>query len=349
MSAWNSNRPVWGVTVIIPTYNGRGRIGSVLDALGASETPGVPWEVIVVDNASTDGLAEWIQASKKRYVWPDLRVVYEGKPGLTAAVAAGMAEARYGVIAKLDDDNLPPPDWVKSVAQFMSENPAAGIAGGGTEPHFETAPDDWMIPLFPKLAVGLGAAEQRQEKTVWGAGMVIRKELYEQLHACGFQPLLSGRSGAALSSGEDSELCYAARLAGAEVWHVPALAVKHCIPATRLSQDYFARLMDGFGRADPVLEVYRIELGDSKRSQFPFFAQVVHSLTGMVRFGLIALKCRCLGRGDEARFFEMHFIFWWRRLMTELSMPLFLRRARIRVAELKSRLVRPCCPNTTSL
>ncbi|HMS35130.1 MAG TPA: glycosyltransferase, partial [Ignavibacteria bacterium] len=104
---------------------------------------------------------------------------------------------------------------------------------------------------------------------VWGAGMVVRKSAWDKLIADGFKTSMSCRKGAELSSGGDSEACYALVLAGWEVWYDPRLKLKHCMPAGRLDWNYLTRLFVGFGVASVGLEPYEkaIQLGRADISE----------------------------------------------------------------------------------
>src|SRR5690349_6454715 len=95
-----------GVSVVICSYNGAQRIPATLRHLAEQDAPGeLPWEVVVVDNASTDGTAERAQV-----VWSDqstvpLRLVSEPRPGLMHARERGLHESTYNVVTFVDDDN----------------------------------------------------------------------------------------------------------------------------------------------------------------------------------------------------------------------------------------------------
>jgi glycosyltransferase involved in cell wall biosynthesis len=223
-------------------------------------TDAPPWEVIVVDNASTDDTAKVALAC-----WPaghpvPLRVEPEPKPGLTYARQRGFAAARYDLVSFIDDDNWVCPEWVVLVHQIMSEHPEVGALGGQVEAVCEAEPPPWFEQYKGSYAVGQPAPESGDvtdtRGCLWGAGLTIRRGAWIRLLSAGYRPLLSGRKGKALSSGEDSEICLALRLAGWRLWYDERLTMKHYLPAERLRWAYLRRLHRGFGEAGQLLEVY---------------------------------------------------------------------------------------------
>ncbi|MBV8729549.1 MAG: glycosyltransferase family 2 protein, partial [Acidobacteriia bacterium] len=123
-----------GVTIIICCHNAAERLVPTLRHLLAQQTSGaIPWEVLVVDNASTDGTAE-----VARSVWPadhsaPLRVTVEPRLGLGYARARGLTEARYEYASFVDDDNWVGPQWIETVCTIFDGNPEIGACGSRNE------------------------------------------------------------------------------------------------------------------------------------------------------------------------------------------------------------------------
>src|SRR6185295_18735578 len=92
---------------------------------------------------------------------------------------------------------------------------------------------------------------------LWGAGLTVRKKAWDQLFQSGFKSLLQGRTGNALSAGEDSELCFSWILSGWKLWYDETLKLKHFIPQSRMNLDYLTRMYEGFGKAESILTIYR--------------------------------------------------------------------------------------------
>ena len=113
------------ISIIIPAYNEERYIGPCLDSIAAQTV--APWEVIVVDNNSTDATA----AIAKRY--PFVTLVQEPRQGKVHARDAGFAAARGTILARIDADVVIPRGWVAYVAEFYRQpaNAEVGLSGGG--------------------------------------------------------------------------------------------------------------------------------------------------------------------------------------------------------------------------
>ncbi len=259
-----------GVSLVICTHNGASRLPSAIEHLNRLEVAaGIPWEAILVDNASDDGTADVALANWKR---PEpLRIVREPALGILNARLCGIREARYEILSFLDDDNWVSPDWVNAASEAMRDHPEAGACGGDIEAVFEKAPPPaWFSDFSEQFAIGRQGDEAGDitdsRGFVWGAGMCIRKSAVERLLGAGFRFFLSGRKGASIASGEDSEFCFGLRLIGWRIRYEPRLRLRHFLPAARLRRDYLCRLLLGMGVAHPVLETYRRALSPRPKS-----------------------------------------------------------------------------------
>ncbi|MGY4642979.1 glycosyltransferase family 2 protein [Cellulomonas sp. URHB0016] len=155
------------VSVVIPARDDAGQLTACLARLAVQTV--APMEVVVVDNGSTDTTAA-VAAS-----W-GARVVVEPRPGIPAAAATGYDCARGDVIARLDADSRPGPQWVERVARAMAEDPALdAVTGSGV-----------FVDLRP--AVLRGAASRTYlgayyvlghlalgHTALWGSSMAVRR------------------------------------------------------------------------------------------------------------------------------------------------------------------------------
>lgn len=250
-----------GISVIICTRNATSRIGQTLRHLARQKVSGLPWEIIIVDNGSTDETAEMA-----RREWPvdapvPLRIFYEPTPGYNYAAEHGISHARYSVISHVHDDNWLEEDWIARVAAIFRSNPEIGACGGRTKANFECLPPAWFSKFQENYAIG-PQSERGGDITwsrgyLWGAGLSVRRTAWMQLKQRGFRSRSSGRkAGQRLISGEDSEICYALRLAGWKLWYCEDLQLTHHIPATRLNWQYLRRLFRSFGGASALHDCY---------------------------------------------------------------------------------------------
>src|SRR5437773_6033620 len=125
VSEYRSSLPL-GVCVVICCHNGGKRLARTLAHLADQVVPPeIAWEVIVVDNASTDGTADVAAACWSNCV--PLRIISEPRLGLTYARERGFREAKYEFISFVDDDNWVSPEWVRTVFRLMCDHPDVGI------------------------------------------------------------------------------------------------------------------------------------------------------------------------------------------------------------------------------
>jgi glycosyltransferase involved in cell wall biosynthesis len=291
-----------GVSIVICCHNSSARLGETLGHLSRQVVPAaLPWEVIVVDNGSTDDTAvaaERIWASNS--VAP-LRVVSETKLGLSFARARGMREARYDCISLVDDDNWVCPDWVRLVSEIMTAHPETGACGGISVAACEVSPPWWFSKFARSYAVGEVAPEAGDvtwsKGYLWGAGLTLRKSAWHLLHERGFTPRLTDRSGTNLSSGGDGELCMALRLAGWALYYDPRLHLRHFIPVARLDWTYLRRLRRALGACSVAIDAYTFAVRPAgsrikKWVRENWFYQLLTTFKELIACGAMAFDAR---------------------------------------------------------
>ncbi|MDX2746314.1 MULTISPECIES: glycosyltransferase [Streptomyces] len=110
------------VTVLVPAYNERECIEATVRSLVASD---YPIEVIVIDDGSTDGTADLVDA-----MWiPNVRVVRQQNAGKPAALNNGIANARYDIVVMMDGDTVFEPSTVRELVQPFADPRVGAVAG----------------------------------------------------------------------------------------------------------------------------------------------------------------------------------------------------------------------------
>lgn len=260
---------VLGVSIVICCCNSAKRLPPTLTHLAALEvSSGVPWEVIVVDHASRDGTKELA-----RKLWPadppaPLRVVDEPRPGLANARDRGLRDANYPIVSFLDDDNWVMPGWIDRIVEVMTEHPEVAALGGYCEAVCETDPPEWFGTHQLGYAVGpqgIQAGDITDERTLWGAGLTLRKAAWNQLLQDGFHPLLQGGPALGLMACEDNELGLALRMAGWRAWYEPRMRLKHFVPANRLTWEHLRQKERRGGRSSAGLDPYHFAVKPPRR------------------------------------------------------------------------------------
>ncbi len=252
-------------TVAICTYNGEHRLAQVLDRLKAQvNVEAIAWEVLVVDNNSTDKTAEIVQAYQMNWRH-DGSLVYchESKQGLACARQRAIASARGKFVGFLDDDNLPDLDWVAQACKFGQMHPQAGAYGGKIQGSFEVKPPQ----NFQNIALFLAIVDRGNQAFIYdkkrgilppGAGLVVRRESWR--NHVPEQLLLKGRIRNSMLASEDLEAVCHIQNAGWEIWYNPAMKMQHCIPKSRLERNYLVALIGGIGLARYHIRMMRLPL-----------------------------------------------------------------------------------------
>jgi glycosyltransferase involved in cell wall biosynthesis len=249
------------VSVVICCYNSEVRLVPTLESIAVQKT-NFGFEVILVDNASTDNTADFAMRTWRALAseHQQLRVVYEPKPGLNFARETGIISALSEVVILCDDDNHLAPDFLQTAFDIMTAKPDVAIAGGVIIAAYETQPVEAFYPYAHTLALG-SQAEHEGDITespgiIFGAGMVLRRSAFMHIKEKGFQPILSDRKKTSLSSGGDTELCMALRLAGHKIFYSEKLKLDHAIPSFRLTLDYARKLHYAMGRSSLYFIAY---------------------------------------------------------------------------------------------
>lgn len=104
------------VSVIIPTRNRSESLGRLLRSIrGTRDLDGIPLEVLVVDNGSTDGTAEYLREASKQ--WSSLCPLFEGRAGKNIALNQGIRKAKGEILCLMDDDIVMDPAWLGALVK----------------------------------------------------------------------------------------------------------------------------------------------------------------------------------------------------------------------------------------
>ena len=249
-------RPDVKVAVVIPTFNRVDFLMKALDSLAEQTFPSDQFEVIVVDNASTDATHERVMDFADRH--PNVKYVFEGTPGLNVARNAGWRASHALYIAFLDDDAIPVPEWVERIVlAFEQPEPRPACVGGRIEPMFEVPAPKWITGLLLDYLTVINHSDRPffltdiiHRQKLAGANMAATREGLERVG--GFLPGLD-RVGSNLLSGGDVLLQLQFETLGLPVYYDPAIAVKHAVPAGRLTQSWLERRAYWGGVSDALL------------------------------------------------------------------------------------------------
>jgi GT2 family glycosyltransferase len=226
-----SEREWPSVSVVVCSYNGESTIRETLEA--ATKLDYRNYEVIVVDDGSTDGTA----AIASEY---DVRLIRTENQGLSAARNVGLAAATGEIVAYTDDDAYPDPDWLTYLALAFATSDAAAIGGPNLLPA-----EDGRVAQCVYHAPGGPAhvlLSDREAEHVPGCNMAFRKERLEAVG--GFDTRFR-------TAGDDVDVCWKLQDRGWTVgFHAAACVYHH----RRSSLRTYWRQQVGYGRAEIMLE-----------------------------------------------------------------------------------------------
>lgn len=259
-----------GVSVIICCYNSRSRILPTLQHL-AGQTARIGWELIVVDNNSTDNIADFVKQEWGSTI--PLKVIKELQPGLKFAREAGIRAASSDLIIFCDDDNRLAPDYLQKVYNIFSGDRSIAMIGGIGKAIADVELPSWFAAHENLFAVGRPVAQSGPLPLgmgyVYGAGMALRKSAWVELEGYGFRGRSVDRRGTELSGGHDVEMGHALRLIGYKVVFDDSLKFGHYMEQKRLSWPYVLSLARG-SSSNFISLVYFIYFQRGARSSLDF-------------------------------------------------------------------------------
>ena len=254
-----------GISIIVCTYNGRSGMLDLFTHFASLKIPAeFDWEIVLVDNASTDGTGEWVNELYQTNDWHfKLVKISEKKPGLNHARETGARTASFEWILFCDDDNWLEPDyllhWYNIVNQFTD---VGAVGGQGVLRNLNNLPA-WVNKFGHSYALGpqashigylpLGAA-------LYGAGLFIKKSPVLNMLDNGFDWVMTDRKGNTLASGGDLEWCFLVQLNGYKLYYHDQMRFVHAIRSDRFNWSYYLKLKKGIASGAALLEPYKFLL-----------------------------------------------------------------------------------------
>lgn len=215
--------------------------------------PEIGWEIIAVDNASTDNTANIIKSYIDKL---PIRYLYEDKKGKNNALNSGVSLVKGNLIVFTDDDVIPESDWLVKLIGYANSCPDYAIFGGVIKPNWPRQPDKWILDYVP---LGVTYAVTNEDLIageippglVWGANMAIRRDVFE----AGYRFDTSvGPNGKNYVMGSETEFTIRLHKLGYKSWFCKEAVVHHIIRDYQLNPEWIIKRAYRFGRS-----VYRQE------------------------------------------------------------------------------------------
>jgi len=269
-------------SVIIATYNRADELPKTLESLKQLEVA-EPWEVIIVDNNSTDDTRE-VVAREKTFPVP-LRYLMEKEQGRSAALNAGIRAAKGEILAITDDDVRVDPHWLTNGERTLREL-NCDYVGGKALPIWSGKRPDWLPNRGGKHWGVIALLDYGPEpiefgdRVPLGVNMLFKSDSFVR---AGLWDNSIGRKAGTLLGQEVREWAQRARAAGLRGFYSPDLIVHHVIPEDRLTKKYFRRWFYWHGISRAILyQNYRLDM-ESPESTALDFSKVPH-VAGVPRY-----------------------------------------------------------------
>lgn len=306
-------------SIVVPTFNRAVDLRKTLNSLGQLAVTG-PWEVIVVDNNSTDETRSVVGETAGHFP-VELRYAFEGEQGRSAALNAGIRLARGDVIATTDDDVEVEPDWLDRAGEAL-ETLDCDYVGGKVLPVWPAERPPWIPDHGGKQWAVIALLDYGPDPLPFftlahrvpiGVNMAFRRSAFDR---AGLWSNRVGRKKGTLLGQEVREWMLRARDAGLRGCYTPSMVVHHLIQPDRLEKAYFRRWFywNGVSRALMYRDAW-IDMQAPESTEVDF-SRVPH-IFGVPRFFYRkaprelrrAIERAC--RGDAAESFDAELWLWF--------------------------------------
>ena len=162
------------ISVVVPFYNAERYISACIKALLSQSYPRYRYEIIMVDNNSTDGSPEIVK------LYPSIKLLSETKQGAYAARNTGVSHSKGEIIAFTDPDCIPSPSWLERISTVMASPEIKGVIGyrqpASDSPFlakiwaFETAKENYIF-----------SGEAKELYYGHNNNMAIKKDIFDKL------------------------------------------------------------------------------------------------------------------------------------------------------------------------
>ncbi|MFK7896704.1 MAG: glycosyltransferase family 2 protein [Myxococcota bacterium] len=263
------------------------------------------WEVLVIDNGSSDKTAEVLETFSARL---PLIAINESEPGKNRALNLALGFARGNLFVFTDDDVSVPLNWLSAYFEASRAWPTANIFGGPIRPVFPEATPDWIsAPDFILASEAFGikpiGSEGPTDEPPYGANLAMRAALFDGLS---FDENIGPNSAKSYAQGSEYELMKRLQERGEEFIHVPGAPIDHMISEHQVELDWLHGRAERIGRGSARI----------KGKHLP------RSLAGWIPLFLRLQKARWLAflaRGKDAseRFSRTQRVHYWQGYISE--------------------------------
>jgi glycosyltransferase involved in cell wall biosynthesis len=240
------------LSIIICSYNRASYISDALTSLYVQSSGLDDFEVIIVDNNSTDNTKEVYAQWRQTNTNGQFTFISEMQQGASFARNTGAAIAKGEWVCFMDDDAVATTDYVKNIIKHIQDQPFTVGFGGRIIPKYIPAEPKWMSYYVSSLVGNFDYAPTacafENGKYPLESNMIVKKSVYDQIG--GFNVNLPGVVGTLRIGGEGKELFYKIIALGHTIYYDPSICVHHVVEVKKLTSEYMYRVASGIGRGE---------------------------------------------------------------------------------------------------
>lgn len=241
-------------TIAVCTYNRAKLLALCIESLSKINFASQDFEVMVVDNSSTDNTKEVCAKAKDLYPQLNFKYVVETQQGVGFTRTRCAVEAEGEIVAYIDDDCLAEENWLQYIVEFYEQHPEAMSTGGKIIPKYLVPVADWFGKYFWGL---VGHYDQGNKvfrmtgvRYPSGANMHFRKSAFEKY---GYFEGALGRSGKSLMAGEEKAMYLKLINNNEKVYYLPHVVVHHHVEGNKFDKAYVRRHSYGIGGSERLM------------------------------------------------------------------------------------------------
>jgi glycosyltransferase involved in cell wall biosynthesis len=231
-------------------------------SLQTQTLPADQFEVLVIDNCSTDNTKQVVESFQQQAA--NIRYFFDPTPGLHVGRHYGLREAKGDVLVYADDDIEAMPGWLSAIADCFAD-PDVAMVGGNNLPKYTSPPPDWLLTLWEKPSLGgraipalsvLELNEGRREfdpRYIWGCNFSIQKSVLQD--AGGFHPDAMPQDLIRFRGDGETHVSNYVRNSGLKTLFDSKASVYHQVTAERMTKEYFCRRYFAQGISDSYTEI----------------------------------------------------------------------------------------------
>jgi glucosyl-dolichyl phosphate glucuronosyltransferase len=239
------------VTVAICTWNRSRLLTQTLEHFKRMVIPPeLPWEILVVDNGSTDSTRAVLASFSNSL---PIRSLHQPISGHSRSRNLAIEHANSDLMIWTDDDVLVEKDWLVAYVAGAAKYPEAAFFGGPIAPVFENGSPDWLQATWPKCSPAFAARDLGETeanippaKFPYGANFAVRTSLQKTF----LFDVSLGRQASSMLGEDEIDLFRRLIQAGHHGVWLPAPKLKHFITADRSTAEYVGRYFIGQGWAN---------------------------------------------------------------------------------------------------